>query len=152
MQLSLLSVWSSAVWFRLAREHLWNTRMKRQRLLALQDFQCYEVFMEVGIGSPEDKSLMQKSILLSKWGEHHQGCTWFLKVAQISYFTTFCLNSEIGTVDIHVHIKERRILLLLINVYTVLSVPTGKVLQICKTVLKVQQHSKKEQHVKKQRL
>lgn len=85
--------------------------------------------------------------------EEDQGCTWFLKGTQITYFTTFCLNSEIGTVDIHVHVKESRIFfLLLINVYIALSDPTGEVLQICKTVLKTQQCSKqahvKQQHVK----
>lgn len=54
--------------------------------------------------------------------------------------------------DIHVHMKERRIFwLFLINFYIALSDPTGKVLQICKTVLKTQPH-KQKQHVKKQYL
>lgn len=82
--------------------------------------------------------------------EEDKGCTWFLKGTQITYFTTFCFNSEIGTADIDVHVEESRIFfLLLIKVYIALSDPTGKVLQICRTVLKTQQHSK-QVHVKKQ--
>lgn len=69
--------------------------MKTQGLLALQDIQFYDVFIkEVGIWGLKDKSLMHKGTLLAKWGEQHQGCTWFLKGAQISYSTTFYLYSD----------------------------------------------------------
>lgn len=40
---------------------------KRQGLLALQDIQFHQLFIKkVGIGSLEDKSLMQKGTFLSK--------------------------------------------------------------------------------------
>lgn len=69
--------------------------MKTQSLLAQQDIQFYDVFIrEAGIGGLKDKSLMHKGILLAKWGNYHQGYTWFLKGAQVTYFTTFYLYSD----------------------------------------------------------